>query len=176
MNKSLNLMAVETKKNESYVAIELDISSLNADTSSRAKLNIYRVGYSSSDKSDKPFKTLSISQKIINNVNKFDKHSIYTECNFDLFDFFVDGSDDTHKLKDPTVSSAPAGRFGPRGINLNPVGSGNNYISFPMLADIGFKTDANQTAHFSKRQLHFFHKMKYDKSCRESLILLFSIL
>lgn len=153
MNKSLNLMAVETKKNESYVALELDISSLNADTSSRAKLNIYRVGYTAADKSDKPFKTLSISQKIINNVNKFDKHSIYTECNFDLFEFFIDGSDEAHKLKDPTVSTAPAGRFGPRGINLNPVGSGNNYISFPMLADIGFKTDAIQTAYFSNIQV-----------------------
>ena len=73
--------------------------------------------------------------------------------NFDLFEFFVDGSDEAHKLKDPTVSPAPAGRFGPRGINLNPMGSGNNYISFPMLADIGFKTDANQTACFSNIQV-----------------------
>ncbi|WP_305951747.1 alpha-L-rhamnosidase [Emticicia oligotrophica] len=151
MNKSLNLMAVERKKNESYVSLELDISSLSADTSSRAKLNIYRVGYTADDKVDKPFKTLSIPQNIINNANKFDKHSIYTECNFDLFEFFVDGTDDAHKLKDP--NAPPAGRFGPRGINLNPVGSGNNYISFPMLADIGFKTEANQTALFSNIQI-----------------------
>jgi len=151
MNKSLNYMGVERKKNESYVALELDISSLTADTSSRAKLNIYRVGYTTTDNANIPFKTLSIPQSIINNANKFDKHNIYTECNFDLFEFFVDGSDDVHKLKDPTAP--PAGRFGPRGINLNPVGSGNNYISFPMLADIGFKTEANQSAYFSNVQV-----------------------
>ncbi len=151
MNKSLNLMGVERKKNESYVSLELDISSLSADTSSRAKLNIYRVGYTADDKTNIPFKTLSIPQNIINDTNKFDKHSIYTECNFDLFEFFVDGTDDAHKLKDP--NAPPAGRFGPRGINLNPVGSGNNYISFPMLADIGFKTEANQTASFSNIQV-----------------------
>ncbi|GGD69431.1 hypothetical protein GCM10011514_36930 [Emticicia aquatilis] len=151
MNKNLNYMGVERKKNESYVALELDISSLNADTSSRAKLSIYRVGYTADDKATIPFKTLSIPQNIINNSNKFDKHSIYTECNFDLFEFFVDGSDDAHKLKDPTAP--PAGRFGPRGVNLNPVGSGNNYISFPMLADIGFKTEANQSAYFSNIQV-----------------------
>ncbi len=155
-NKNLNLMAVERGKNESYIALELDISSLNADTASRAKLNIYRVGYTATDKVDVPFKTLPIPQNIINNENKHEKHSIFSECNFDIFEFFVDGSDNNHKLKDPTAPPAGAGRFGARGINLNPIGSGNNFISFPMLADIGFKTVTNQSASFSDIQVKNF--------------------
>jgi alpha-L-rhamnosidase len=36
------------------------------------------------------------------------------------------------------------------------VGSGNNFISFPMLADVGFQTNENQTAVFSEVELKNF--------------------
>ena len=35
------------------------------------------------------------------------------------------------------------------GLNLNPVGKGGDYISFPLLADIGFSADPGQKAGFS---------------------------
>jgi alpha-L-rhamnosidase len=42
-NKNLNIMDVESRKNESYVALELDLTELN--TSGDSGLNIYRAGY-----------------------------------------------------------------------------------------------------------------------------------
>ncbi len=153
-NKNLNLMAVVRQKNESYVALELDISSLSDDPNTFAKLNIYRVGYTNEDKADVPLKSLNIPQTIINQANKFDKHKIATECNFGIFEFFIDGTDDTHKVQDKSMT--PASMFAAKGLNLNPVGAGNNYISFPMLADIGFKTEAKQSALFSDIQVKNF--------------------
>jgi alpha-L-rhamnosidase len=59
----------------------------------------------------------------------------------------LDGNDEAHKLKDPSFDSNS--RFGPKGLNLNPVGAGNDYLSYPMLADMGFKTAEKQVAYFS---------------------------
>lgn len=146
-NKYLNLMGIENKKDESFIAIELDISTLSTDTSSRATLNIYRVGYKNTDKKEVPFKSIPIPQSLVNEANKYEKHLIVAECNFGVFEFYVDGAGEAHKIQD--ASMIPASRFAPRGLNLNPVGVGNNFISFPMLADIGFWTKENQEAQFS---------------------------
>ncbi len=151
MNKSLNLMVVERKKNESYVSLELDISSLTDDANSTAKLNIFRIGYTNDDKAEVPLKSIAIPQSIINQANKYGKHTISTECNFGVFEFFIDGTDEAHKIQDKSM--IPTSRFAPRGVNLNPVGMGNNYISFPMLADIGFKTEIGQSASFLNIQV-----------------------
>ena len=146
-NRFLNHMGVERKKNESYIAIELDISTLSAESNTNAKLNIYRVGYTKTDQENIPFKVLTIPQSLINQSNKYQKHQIFTESIFGLFEFYLDGNDETHKLKDPSLE--PNSRFGPRGLNLNPVGAGNDYLSYPMLADMGFKVADKQKAYFS---------------------------
>lgn len=153
-NRYLNLMGVEKGKNESYVALELDISGLNDSPESKAKLNIFRVGYTNNDKADVPFQSLDIPQSIIKQQNKYDKHQIYAECNFGLFEFFINGTDNAHKIALP--GPEPTSPFAPRGLNLNPIGSGNNFISFPMLADMGFKTEAGQTAFFSELSVKNF--------------------
>ncbi len=154
-NKNLNLMGVENKINQSYIAVELDISTLSQELTSTAKLNIYRVGYTQKDKKDFPIKSFSIPQSIINNNNKFNYHQISMDCNFGVFDFYIDGDDATHKMGD---SNSNTQSFSPTGLNLNPVGSGNNFISFPMVNDIGFKTDANQIANFSSIEIKNLRK------------------
>ncbi|MVM31729.1 Bacterial alpha-L-rhamnosidase [Spirosoma sp. HMF4905] len=149
MNSSLNLMGRKNAPNESYIAVELDISKVSNTPDGVATLTIYRAGYTNDDKPDVPFKRFEIPQALINQANKYEKHTIFAECNFGLFEFFVDGNGEANKLIDksaPPVTSP----FAARGLNLNPVGSGNNYISFPMLADIGFKTPENQTVYFSE--------------------------
>jgi alpha-L-rhamnosidase len=153
-NRYLNLMGVEKGKNESYVAIELDISGLNDSPDAKAKLNIFRVGYTNNDQADVSFKTLEIPRTILNPQNQYEKHTIYAECNFGLFEFFINGTDEVHKI--PLPGPAPSSPFAPRGLNLNPVGAGNNFISFPMLADVGFKTAAGQTAFFSDLKVKNF--------------------
>jgi len=154
MKKDLNIMGMENALNQSYIAFELDISAVNNTETGLAKINIYRVGYTKSDKADVPFKSLEIPQKLINNANKYEKHTVFAECNFGLFEVFIDGKEDANKLKEKT--DIVQSRFAARGINLNPVGSGNNFISFPMLADIGFKVQDNQTAHFSQVEIRNF--------------------
>ena len=147
MDKDLNIMGVENAPNQSYVSFEIDISKVSDAADGLAKFNIYRVGYTKTDKADMPFKSLEIPQKIINNANKYEKHTVFVECNFGLFEIFIDGTGKENLIKEK--GEANPSPFAPRGINLNPVGSGNNFISFPMLADIGFHVADNQTAHFS---------------------------
>jgi alpha-L-rhamnosidase len=154
MNRDLNIMGVQNGPDQSYIAFELDISPVGEAPEGLAKLNIYRVGYAKTDKADVPFKSLTIPQTLINNANKYESHQVVIACNFGLFELFIDGQAEANKLRENT-SAAPS-RFGPRGINLNPVGSGNNFISFPMVADIGFKVGQNQTAHFSGVEVRNF--------------------
>lgn len=147
MNKNLNLMGVENQKDESFIALELDISTLSTAENARAKLNIYRVGYSKEDSKEKPYAQIEIPQSLVNQANKYEKHLILAECNFGLFEFFMDGKGAAQKIELP--NSTPASPFAPKGLNLNPIGSGNNFISFPMVADIGFWMKENQEASFS---------------------------
>ncbi|WP_080239418.1 alpha-L-rhamnosidase [Spirosoma rigui] len=154
MNRDLNIMGVQNGPDQSYIAFELDITSVSDDPAGLAKLNVYRVGYAKNDKADVPFKTLDIPRSLINSANKYERHQVLIACNFGLFELFVDGRDDANRLKENTT--APPSRFGPRGFNLNPVGSGNNFISFPMVADIGFRVGSNQTAHFSGVEVRNF--------------------
>ena len=155
MNRYLNLMGQEKRKDESYVALELDIAAVSDDPKGLARLNIYRVGYTKDDKADVPFKSLEIPATIIGNRNKYDQHQVYAACVFGQCEFYVDGTDAAHKLKDTAPSSGGQG-FGARGININPAGRGGDYISFPMLAEIGFKTGANQVAYFSDLNIKNF--------------------
>lgn len=146
MNKNLNLMQVENKLNESYIQFELDIAGL--DTPGQpARLVIYRAGYHANDNADIPILTLDIPAHLINNANKYEPHSFLVECNFGLFTIYVDEKKKENILAD---KNAPApGPFATPGINLNPIGRGNNFISFPMLGDIGFCTQPGQIAYFS---------------------------
>jgi alpha-L-rhamnosidase len=154
MNKDLNMQGVENKKDQSYIALELDISSVSEAAEGLAKLNIYRVGYSKSDSKEIPFKSLSIPKNLINEANKYEKHKIFVTCNFGLFEFFIGENIPENKVAEKVEGTPSA--FAPRGLNLNPVGSGNNFISFPMLADVGFQTYENQTAVFSDLELKNF--------------------
>lgn len=140
MDLNKNIQGVQSNINESYFAVELDISSLK-DNSSKAKLHIYRVGYDQQDKEDIPFKSFEIPTDIINQTNAYHQHQIVIDGGMGGFDFYIND----FKLNKATSSSPYANNA----FNLNPIGKGHDYISFPMLADIGFKTQANQKAYFS---------------------------
>ena len=154
MDKNKNILQVKSNINETYVKFELDISQLGDSESGLARFNIYRVGYHPDDKSDKPFRTFSISKKLINNKNKYESHKIYAEAVFGLFDIFVDGVDPDNlitKKENTTPYLKGESKF-----NLNPVGYGNNVISFPMLAEIGFSLEPWQKASFSGLEIRNF--------------------
>ncbi|MCP9757166.1 alpha-L-rhamnosidase [Lacihabitans sp. CCS-44] len=154
MDKDLNMQGVENKKDESYIALELDITNVSEATDGLAKLNIYRAGYTKNDNNETPFKSLSIPKNLINEANKYDKHKIFVTCNFGLYEFFIGENKPENRVAEKTEGTPSP--FAPRGLNLNPVGSGNNFISFPMLADVGFQTNENQSAIFSEVELKNF--------------------
>jgi alpha-L-rhamnosidase len=147
MDKNLNIQGVENKKDQSYIRFELDITDVDGSENGLAKFNVYRVGYAHDDSNQQPFRSYDIPLKLLNETNKYDLHTFYTECNFGLFVVYLDGTSEDHRIiKDDVESPSP---FAPKGFNLNPVGAGNNYISFPMVADIGFQVGENQKAAFS---------------------------
>lgn len=146
MDKNKNIFFVESEMNESYVKFELDISNLNT-TNGLAQFNIYRVGYHPEDKPNEPFKSLAIPLTLINNDNKYNEQQIFVEAVFGIFNIYIGGNQPENKItkRENTGNNA--------GLNLNPVGNGNNYISFPMLSDIGFSAEAGQKASFSELEI-----------------------
>ncbi|MFM1878225.1 MAG: hypothetical protein RLZZ241_1091 [Bacteroidota bacterium] len=141
-NQDLNIQGVASGYNGAYISFDLDIAPLKAGKP--ATLNVFRVGYDKTDTATTPFRIFEISEKLVNLQNQYDTHKIYLYNNFGIFQIFIDGEAAENEVS-KSDSNSP---FAPKGVNLNPVGSGNNYISFPMLADIGFKADAGQIATF----------------------------
>ena len=156
MDRDKNIQGVSNKLDESFIRFELDISAIDGSPSGKAKFNVYRVGYAPEDSNEKPLKSYDISLNLINEANKYDKHSFYTSCNFGLFEVFLGDGATEHKISgnDDTMPP-PRGKVG---FNLNPVGKGNDYISFPMVAEIGFYVEAGQKALFSDVKIKNFRK------------------
>ncbi len=140
-NKNLNIQGVASAKNESYIRFELDI----ADTA-QAFFNVYRVGYDPKDLANKPLFRFPISKHLLSKTNQYQAHTILATCNFGVYDVYLDEENKAHKINPSPKNASP---FAPSGFNLNPVGVGNNFISYPMLAEIGFQVPAGETAYFS---------------------------
>jgi alpha-L-rhamnosidase len=145
MDKNMNIFEVEAVKDGSYIKFELDISEIDGSENGLARLNVYRVGYHPADRSDEPFSILPIPLTLIDITNKYEPHEVLIECVMGLFDIFINGSE-SRNLLSIDRSGLPGGQ---RKLNLNPHGYGHDYISFPMLADIGFAVDKGQNASFS---------------------------
>jgi alpha-L-rhamnosidase len=154
MNKYQNLMGQENKKDQSYIAIELDLSGIGKDTNQVAILNIYRVGYTNTDNDKLPFRSLKIPHRLINLSNQYEKHKIYIiNDDFTIFEFYLGEVNPSNRIEDASMIPPSPPPFGKRGLNLNPVGAGHDYLTFPMLSEIGFKTDENQKAIFSNLKI-----------------------
>ena len=139
MDKYKNLYHLENKKDESYLLVEIDIAPLVLKEN--AKLNIYRVGYHPNDKKETPFKTFSIPLAIINDANKYEKHTVRLSSDLGYSRIYMDGSE-----KEKFVGE----------VNLNPLGRGGDFISFPVVANIGFSVPEGQKAAFSNLDIRNF--------------------
>ena len=154
LDKNMNFFNIESKKDETYIKLELDISNVDGSETGLAKLNIYRVGYAPDDSPDTPFQSYDIADTFINQDNKYDKHHFKLGCVFGQISITMDGSSSFVSNKGASRGGTRRGFGGRRGgagvsTNLNPVGSGGDYISFPMLTDIGFSVSPGQKAYFS---------------------------
>ncbi|REH00425.1 alpha-L-rhamnosidase [Flavobacterium aquicola] len=148
MDRNMNILDVENKKDCSYIKVELNISDIGTTQNGKAKLNIYRVGYTKNDNASVPFKTFEIPLGIINQNNKYSKHAIFATSVFGVFNFYVDGNDASHNI---TADSS-----GHTSVNINPMGRGADYIAFPIVGDIGFAVNKGEKANFSNVRIMNF--------------------
>src|SRR4030042_4755865 len=148
LDKNKNIFNIESKHDESYIRFELDISAVDGSGAGQAKLNIYRAGYRPDDDADKPLISVAIPQRIINVENKYESHTVYIDNVFGALTLFIDSRDANNRLSPPSSSEQMPGRRG--GFNINPVGSGGDFIAFPLLADIGFSVDGGDMGTFSE--------------------------
>ncbi len=153
MDKYKNIYQVENAKDQSYIKLELDISGVNGTPDGKALLHVYRAGYKDTDDPSRPLRTFDISTGVINSANKNAEHAVEFRSAFGQIAISIDGN--TSFTSGATPSTAGAGRGGPGGrgggansVNLNPVGSGGNYIPLGMLCDIGFSVGPGQSASF----------------------------
>ena len=133
MVRNKNIYNLQQGRDESYVEVELDISGL--EKGETAFLNIFRVGYAPGDKKDTPLKRLTVAPSLINLSNRYEPHTIHLRTMYSVSEFYVDGEEENHKVGSVTI---------------NPVGGSWDFITFPLLCEIGFAVKSNQTASFSK--------------------------
>lgn len=133
MNRDMNIYNLQSGKDESYVEVELDISGL--DKGKPAFLNIYRVGYAPGDHRDLPLQRLPVSPSLISHQNRYEPHTIYLKTMYSVTDFYIDGEEEANKAGTVTI---------------NPIGGSWDFITFPLLCEIGFAARPDQTATFSK--------------------------
>ena len=157
MDKYKNIYQVENAKDQSYIKLELDISGVDGTPAGKASsMSTARDTRIPTTRLSR-LKTFDVSTEVINNSNKNAEHVIEFHSTFGQIALSIDGNA-TFAGAAPEASAGgrrggAQGGFGGRGgapnsVNLNPVGSGGNYIPFGMLCDIGFSVAPGQNATF----------------------------
>ena len=149
LDRNKNIMGVQAAKDQSYIRLELDISGLE-DPEGQAQLHILRDGYDRSDRAEVPIKSLPISREHLNPTNRYQSQEIRIESNFGIANIYLGSVNLTQNDK---IGQGP---FAGTGVNLNPMGVGNNYVSFPMVNDIGFYVGEGEKVTFSKVEIRNF--------------------
>lgn len=155
MDKYKNIYQLQNNEDESHVRLELDISAVGSTPEGRAKFNVYRAGYSTNDIPTKPLASFEILDSLINQTNINQPHHIEIRSTFGKIAISIDG----HSAFDGKAKPLSTGPFGQSiggiSVNLNPHGDGGDYVTFGMLADIGFAAAAGQQSSFSNVSVSF---------------------
>lgn len=130
MDSNKNFKQLQSLKDSSYIMIELDIAPLQQN--STARLNVYRSGYAKKDTGARPLLSMAISGTIINNSNRYAKHTFRLTSVLGDTRIYIDGMD------------KPIGA-----VNLNPLGNGGDFIAYPVVGELGLFVPKGQTAFFS---------------------------
>lgn len=145
----LNLAKLRSNKNQSFVAVELDISPLEQQRGN-ALMNIYRTGYTADDSRSRPLASIPIPSSLINFANRYQKHRITLNSLFGRINLFINGHSAANRITAHDPNLPPYIR---QGLSLNPYNNGTpnpgDSIVFPMLGEIGFWMKPQQTALFS---------------------------
>lgn len=136
MDQNKNIQGVCTGKDESFVALVLDLGPV--EQGGQALFQVYRRGYAPGDGAE-PLHTGVIPETVIHKDNCHSPHEVTVKCVYGEIEVYLDG----------VCLSKGEGPFGGNAWNLNPVGQGNNFICFPLLCDVGIALEPGQEAVFS---------------------------
>lgn len=139
MHKYKNLYQLENPKDSSYLSVELDVSPLAKQEP--AMLHIYRVGYHPEDRKGTPYTSFRIPESLISPSTKYGVHTFYITSVLGYTQIYLDG-----ELQENRVGE----------VNLNPLGSGGDFIAFPVVGEVGFSVPEGQEASFSKLEIRNF--------------------
>ena len=153
MDRNKNVYQLQNGKDQSYIKLELDISGVDGTPAGKAKLHVYRAGYKDTDTAAKPFHTFEVGTDAINSANLNAEHVIGVSSAFGRITITIDGKSSLTVAGAAPAQGPPAGggfggRGAPNSVNLNPMGSGGNYLPFGMLCDMGFSVEPGQSASF----------------------------
>ncbi|HNY39257.1 MAG TPA: family 78 glycoside hydrolase catalytic domain [Bryobacteraceae bacterium] len=153
MDRNKNIYQLQNGKDQSYIKLELDISGVDGTPAGKAKLHVYRAGYKDTDTAAKPFRTFEVGTDTIDSANKNAEHVIDVRSAFGQITISIDGKSSLTVAGAAPAQGPPAGggfggRGAPNSVNLNPMGSGGNYLPFGMLCDMGFSVEPGQSAAF----------------------------
>ena len=167
MDKNKNLLGVSNKPDSSYIRVELDIAPLKQKQ--LAQLRIYRKGYKVGEEQEQLVAERDIPLEIINNQNMYDTHRVSLAVNAGSTSLNIDGKviiPDHEQIDTDGIKKT----FG--SLILNPTGQeGNNYIAYPMVADLGYQLNPHQKATFANVEVRNFRNPQNLVACaqRESL-------
>ena len=164
MDRNKNLLGVANKPDSSYIRVELDIAplskkisakqKLSADNKPSAQLRIYRKGYKVGEEQEQLIASRDIPLDIINEQNKYDCHKVSLAVNAGSTSLNIDGKvliADHEQIDTDGIKKT----FG--SLNLNPTGKqGNDYIAYPMVADLGYQLNPKQKATFANVEVRNF--------------------
>lgn len=140
MDRNKNIMGTEQGRDESYIALVLDVGPVK--DGGAATFAAYRHGYAPDD-GGAPLYCTEISRDIIHRGNCHGPHTVLVKCVYGEIEVFLDGPE--HCIS----KGAAQGPFPSDAWNLNPVGQGNNFTCFPLLCDVGIAMEQGQRAVFS---------------------------
>lgn len=127
MDDDKNILGMANGRDESYIKVELEVGD-------SCFLNVYRVGYTRNDRADKPMYRLPVPSGMLTLRNRYVYHQVAVESSSGTTDVYLDGV-----------------KIGQ--VELNPMGRGGDYISFPMVGDIGFSVPQGEKARFMRVEL-----------------------
>jgi len=132
MDRNMNVLGVEAKRDESFVRVELDASMSEPD--SIVKLRLWRVGYTT--KGAELMSSINLPEFSDDSL-LYLPHTYSVACNLGNIDIYLDNK-----------------KIGSAGIN--PMGNGGDYIAFPVLGEIGWEMKAGQHATLSNIEVRNF--------------------
>jgi len=148
MDRNKNVFQLENQKDASYIKFELDISALGKSPEGRAKLNIYRVGYTDADRKDVPLASFDVLPSVVDEENKNREHHFEIKDRWGNFLISIDGNE-TFAAAEADENQTASSQKKPISVVVNPFGGNGAVNTFGMLGEMGFAVPANQQAVFS---------------------------